>query len=230
MVYITGDTHGKFERIQQFCESLHTTKDDILIILGDAGINYYENGSDRKLKKKLEKLSITLLCIHGNHEQRPENIDTYKEYLWRGGVIYMEEKYPSILFAKDGETYDFDGENVLALGGAYSVDKYYRLINGLKWFADEQPSPEIKHRVSEKLCDLNWEVDVVLSHTCPIKYEPTEVFLPFVDQSMVDKSTEEWLGKIEEQLSYDKWYCAHYHTEKVIDKIEFLYESIKVFN
>ena len=39
MIYITGDTHGKFERIEQFCGKFKTSREDILIILGDAGIN-----------------------------------------------------------------------------------------------------------------------------------------------------------------------------------------------
>ena len=32
--------------------------------------------------------------------------------------------------------------------------------------------------------------DLVLSHTCPIIYEPTDLFLFVVDQSTVDKTTE----------------------------------------
>ena len=39
MIYLTGDTHGNFDRIRRFCEINNTTKDDVLIILGDAGIN-----------------------------------------------------------------------------------------------------------------------------------------------------------------------------------------------
>lgn len=41
-----------------------------------------------------------------------------------------------------------------------------------------------------------------MSRTTPLKYEPVEVFLPGVDQSQVDKSTEEWLDRMEEKLSY----------------------------
>lgn len=41
MFYITGDTHRDFERIILFCLENKTTRDDVLIILGDAGINYY---------------------------------------------------------------------------------------------------------------------------------------------------------------------------------------------
>ena len=69
--------------------------------------------------------------------------------------------------------------------------------------------------------------DIVLTHTCPFKYEPTEVFLDFINQDNVDKTMEYFLDKIEENIDYDKWYCGHYHTIKMIDKIEFMYENIK---
>ena len=61
--------------------------------------------------------------------------------------------------------------------------------------------------------------------TCPRKYEPTEVFLSGLDQSSVDKSTEDWLDGIEDRLDYKKWYCGHYHTRKQIDKIQFMFED-----
>jgi len=47
---------------------------------------------------------------------------------------------------------------------------------------------------------------VVLSHSVPLKYEPTEVFRSGIGQSWVDKSIEEWLGKIEKWLEYGKGY------------------------
>jgi len=41
LIYLTGDPHGNFGRIEEFCVRFKTTRDDIMIILGDAGINYY---------------------------------------------------------------------------------------------------------------------------------------------------------------------------------------------
>ena len=233
MVYITGDTHGDFTRIMYFCRRMKTTKDDIMIVLGDAGINYCLNNRDIMLKKQLAKMPITLFCIHGNHEARPANIDTYKEIEWHGGIVYIEEEYPNIIFAKDGEVYDFETESginkkCIVIGGAYSVDKYYRLRNGWEWFEDEQPSDEIKKYVESQLEKYNWEVDIVLTHTCPICYEPIEWFLKGLDQSTVDKTTEMWLGNIEFKLKYNKWYCGHYHGEKKIAKMQFMFESIDV--
>jgi len=103
------------------------------------------------------------------------------------------------------------------------VDKFYRICKGYGWWEDEQPSEEIKAYV-EKQLELN-SVDIVLSHTCPLKYEPIEVFLPQIDQSTVDKSTEAWLDSIEDNLVYKAWYCGHYHTTKRIDNMHFLFES-----
>lgn len=229
MIYITGDTHGKFERTADFCETSHTCRDDVLIILGDAGINYYGGKKDIRLKEKLAALPITLFCLHGNHEARPASTGLYELCSWHGGQTYMETAYPNLLFAKDGEIYELGGYRCFAIGGAYSVDKYYRLEKGFMWFADEQLDEKTKHTIEIRLENMGWEVDVILTHTCPLKYEPTEVFLPFIDQSGVDKSTEEWLDGIESRLTYQKWYCGHYHTEKRVDKLEFLFESIKVF-
>ncbi len=225
MIYLTGDTHGDFSRIEEFCEENETTKEDVLIILGDAGINYFLNYRDENLKDELEQLPITLFCIHGNHEERPYEIDTYEEMEWHGGMVYVEEEYPSLLFAKDGEVYDFEGKKAIAIGGAYSVDKHYRLRNGLQWFMTEQPDDIIKQNVELKLDELGWRVDYVLSHTTPLKYEPREVFLPGINQSLVDKSTEKWLDDIEDRLDYDMWYCGHYHTEKHIDRIRLMFED-----
>lgn len=140
----------------------------------------------------------------------------------------MEEEYPNLLFAKDGEVYDLDGKKAIVMGGAYSVDKWYRLQCDLNWFPDEQPSDEIKARVEQKLDELDWKVDVVLSHTCPERYIPREAFLSGVDQSTVDNSTEEWLGRIEQKLTYQSWYCGHWHIDKRIDKMHFLFESFDV--
>ena len=229
MIYITGDTHGDFRRVAALCDTVNSTLDDILIVLGDAGVNYYEDYRDVERKKLLSSLPITLFCIHGNHEARPECTGLYQTKSWHGGTVFVENAYPNILFAKDGEVFDLNELQVIVIGGAYSVDKFYRLERGWHWWNNEQPSAEIKQAVERKLGDLGNQIDVVLSHTCPLKYEPIEVFLGGIDQSTVDKTTEKWLDDIEERLTYRKWYCGHYHTSKKIDKLEFLFEDIKEF-
>lgn len=232
IVYITGDTHRDFYRIDTFCKRMKTTVNDIMIILGDAGINYYGGESDIQLKEKLSHLPVTLFCIHGNHEARPDTKNGYDLVDWNGGKAYIEAQYPNLVFAKDGEVYRLKTKsgikNCMAIGGAYSVDKQYRLLRGLHWFADEQPSEAIKSFVEEQLEKHSWNIDYILSHTCPLKYEPVEWFLNGLDQSKVDKSTESWLDKIENKLAYKKWYCGHYHGNKKIDRMQFMFESVDI--
>lgn len=224
MIYITGDIHRDFRRFlgNKF------NKNDMVIILGDVGINYYLNKEDNELKQFLNNLDVKLFCIQGNHEERPENISTYKEVNMFGGIVFIEEDYPNLIFAKNGELYNIDNKKVLVIGGAYSVDKDYRLLYGYNWFRNEQLSEEEKTNIFNKYKDN--KVDIILSHTCPLKYEPREVFMSGINQSKVDKSMGIFLDKIEENIKYDKWYCGHYHTEKQIDKIEFMFGRIKVFN
>lgn len=229
MIYITGDKHADFREVFYFCYANKTTLDDILIVLGDAGINYYASDKDYMLKDSLLQYPITFFCIHGNHEERPENIKTYKTKKFHNGIVYYEEDYPNILFAKDGEIYNFNNHNVLVIGGAYSVDKYFRLARGYNWYESEQPNDKIKNKVKKVLKDLDNRVDIILSHTCPYKYLPREMFLDGIDQSTVDNSTEYFLDEIEESTDYNLWYCGHYHTDKEIDKLIFMFHKIEEF-
>ena len=77
MICLTGDTHGHFERIEAFCRKKQTTVDDILIILGDAGFNFGGGARDLALKTYASQFPITIFSLHGNRENRPQNIPGY---------------------------------------------------------------------------------------------------------------------------------------------------------
>ncbi len=223
MVFMTGDIHGTPRRVCFFSHRLHLSRNDTIIIAGDVGANYYLNERDEETKRKLASVNPTVLCVHGNHECRPEHISSYHLIEWNGGLVWVEDKYPNLLFAKDGEIYTIEGQRYLVIGGAFSIDWKWRVNARAGWWADEQPSQAIKAFVEAQIG--SHEVDIVVSHTCPRKYEPTEVFLPGYEQSQVDKSTENWLDTIEEKVSYRAWYCGHWHTAKRIDKMHFMFEN-----
>ena len=238
-VFITGDTHSNFERIEYFCSEVKTSKDDLMIILGDAGINYYGGKRDKELKRYLQSLPITFFCIRGNHEMRPRALPELEEDLYvfpdksclpRLDIVYFEKEFPNILYAKDGGAYKIDtptgAKSMLTIGGAYSVDKQYRLDNGWAWFADEQLTEEERERIAKKANKIRFH-DFVLTHTIPVQWEPTECFLPFIDQSSVDKTMENWLADVERNIVYDRWYAGHYHVDKTVnEKVRLLYHDI----
>lgn len=242
--FITGDKHRNFDDVKSFCRDMNTRRKDVLIILGDAGFNYYEDSRDDKLKKEISNLNITLFCLHGNKENRPQNIGTYGVRSFCGGKVYYEPKYPNIYFAIDGEIYTFEGKKYMVVGGAHSVDKIRCLEENKPFWEDEMPDDTVKAKVEEKLNLENNSIYGMMTHTCPIDYLPTEMFMSTRQNAAIkrkprkakskklfkpdiDRSTEEWLGKLEKQLDYEVWYCGHYHIDKQIDKINMMCSEIR---
>lgn len=239
--YVTGDTHRDFERIEAFCKRFKTTKEDAIVILGDVGINYFLDQRDEKLKEKLETLPITLLCVRGNHEARPgigwQKADLKTKFVCDETIIgpfMFEERFPSILYMLDGEHYVFMDKDakktVLVIGGAYSVDKDFRLEqydlgnHNYRWFKDEQLSDAEQDLVLKRNKLMHF--DYVFTHTCPLEYEPHDMFLNGIDQSTVDKSMEKFLSTVSKSIFYDKWYCGHWHTDRTVDKLRFMFNDI----
>ena len=228
-VYITGDTHGDLYNVIQFCEKNSTTIDDVLIILGDTGFNYYLNYKDERLKHEASKLPITLFCVRGNHEERPENIESYKMKSFADGSVYYETEYPNILFAEDGGMYDFNGKRCLCIGGAYSVDKNYRLMCGWHWFEQEQLSIDEQEVIISEIYELSdRHFNYVFTHTCPYSVRPTHLFLSGIDQSSVDNSMEHFLEDVaDHMITFDRWYFGHFHDEWSTGKYQMVFKEIR---
>ena len=242
--FITGDKHRNFERVKEFCRQTNTRRKDTLIILGDAGFNYYGDERDDKLKSEISKLNITLFCLHGNKENRPQNVGTYGIRSFCGGKVYYEPKYPNIYFAIDGQIYTFEGKKYLVVGGAHSVDKLRCLAEELPFWDDEMPNDKTKNAVEAALKKEGNRIYGMMTHTCPIQYLPVEMFMSTRQNAAIkrkprkakskklfkpdiDRSTEQWLGELEKTIDYQVWFCGHYHIDKQIDKIQMMHHEIR---
>lgn len=252
-IFAVGDIHGYPYNLMRKLEKAKVTLGDLVILLGDACLNYFMDSRDDETKELLSRYPCTFLIVQGNHEKPAWHLDKYSARLWHNDFIYYEPQYPNLLFVGATGFFKINSKFFAVFGGAYSVDAKLRLpwaqvktarkilrnkelfsneeYEAAKrvaeekrfWFEDEQISAQDKKQAESYLDFLGWRgIDFVLSHTCPLKYVPTEVFLPSVDQSTVDNSTEEWLNKIEDKLQYNKWLCGHYHTSKEIDKLRIL--------
>ena len=242
--YITGDKHRRFDSVGRFCREMNTRRKDVLIVLGDAGFNYYGDDRDEKLKKEVSQFPITLLCLHGNKENRPQNVGSYGIKSFFGGKVYYEPGYPNLCFAIDGEIYTFEGRKYMAVGGAHSVDKLRCLEEGDPFWSDEMLNDATRKKAERRLQAQNNQIYGMLTHTCPIDYLPTEMFLSAKQpagrkrrlfrkkpkkafQADIDRSTEQWLGELEKKLDYRIWFCGHYHIDKQIDRIRMMYRDIR---
>ena len=109
-----------------------------------------------------------------------------------------------------------------------------RLLSSFK-YKEKVFKKDMKIYIGKKKCEEmlekhGWEVDVILTHTCPEKFEPREMFLDGLNPDLVDKSTEKWLDKIEKKTDYKLWYAGHYHADKIVnDKFKLMFTSVEEF-
>lgn len=232
-IYILGDIHQSFKPIRELYKTLnastdvnkHPDKTDTLILLGDAGANFFFDFHDRNFKEKLGRYNFTYFIIRGNHEERAENCMERNPNDWHieeyfGNQVRVENAYPYIKYALDQPAlYNINGYSTMVFPGAYSVDKYFRIAHNLGWFKDEQLTEE-EMALGKKMVNELGSCDLVLSHTCPKIYQPTDLFLNVIDQSLVDNTMERYLGNIEYQLEYTLWLFGHYHKLRIYPEYE----------
>ena len=236
-VFITGDKHGDYKSVEEFCLKWNTSKDDLLIVLGDNGVNYYGPHKDKRLKNYLASLPISFFMIKGNHDQRPSlklyHGDVDRHSLVKGTYL-VEEDYPSLLFSMIHGQYSFLTNNgwkqAYVMGGAYSADKWFRLdmqmrgYKGYRWFADEQMTESEMKDALDYIQTVKPEI--ILTHTCPFVYIPQDMFITNVNQGTVDKTMEYFFDQVDAAIDYKRWYCGHWHTDRTTNKVRFMYNDI----
>lgn len=223
--YVTGDTHSDFSRFYKLNNAVPEDEVWGVIILGDAGLNFWLNKKDQKNKYRIcdKYPKLKFFCVRGNHEARPEDVEgmeeIFDEDMWNW--VYYEPQYPNIRYLKDGRDYLIGGQyHALVCGGAYSIDKYWRLEcqamgSYAGWFPDEQLSKEEKQEITNQVKGKKF--DFIFSHTCPLSFQPTDLFLPYIDQSTVDNSMEIWLEELKDQVQWTSWCFGHYHEDRIIN-------------
>lgn len=244
--FVTGDKHGNFYTILQ--NELVKNSDNAVIILGDDGLNFRLNKYDDRLKKEiLQNSSCVWYCVRGNHGARPQDVSAPIDLVYDdevGGYVYMEEQYPNIRYFKDWGEYTINHYHIAVIGGAYSVDKWWRLArmdvqnktdlgyNNPKktgWFPNEQLSAKEMAQAEEELKGKTF--DFVFSHTCPYDWRPTDLFLSSIDQSTVNSSMELWMNELKDKINWNIWLFGHYHADRLErPHVEIYYNDIEVLD
>lgn len=224
--FLLGDIHGQAAPIEYFYKfnnerlNLDTFQNN-LILLGDVGCNFSIIGKgDEYCKQSLSRFPFTYICLRGNHEARVTDVvklfpDKWEQREKYGGIIYVEKEYPRIEYLEDiPAVYEFGEYKTLSIPGAYSIDKQLRIQNNWGWFENEQLS-DSEMEIGRNLIEKYPIMDLVISHTCPITFEPRDLFLKSFDQAKVDKRMEIYLGEIEAKLDYKRWAWGHFHADRL---------------
>lgn len=245
---VRGDTHGTFTWMFNGCLDGYEPEETAIVILGDAGFDFYLNKTDERKKKEVDARGYYIYWLRGNHEARPQDIEGYEKIYDENvkGVVYCDPRFPHLRAFLDYGFYKIDNFLCLVIGGAYSVDKAWRLSRvGLTeetnipkksgWFNNEQLNEQERYDCMDTI--NYWtsigrldKIDFVLTHTCPKSFQPVDKFLSFVDQSTVDTTMEDFLEEIKGQITYNIWLFGHYHDDRVeLPHVEQYYNDIETF-
>lgn len=101
-IFITGDTHGDFSRLQPaaFHGQRDLTKEDYLIICGDFGGVWDGSDTEQRWLDWLEVRPFTTLFVSGNHENY-DLLGSYPISQWHGGLVQAIR--PSVLHLMRGQ-------------------------------------------------------------------------------------------------------------------------------
>ena len=220
MLYITGDTHGNFDRILKWAETTKPNKDkDFLFILGDFGY-IWDNKITSFEKDNLDFISclpFTTLFIDGNHENH-ERLNSMRVINFSGGKAH--KVYDSIYHLMRGQVYEIAGKRIFTFGGASSIDKHLR-TEGISWWKEEEFNYCEANTAYENLNNVGWEVDYVLTHSAPFSIRD-KLF-----ESNKPSSTERMLEAMLRNIKFKRWYFGHYHIDKKMDNFTAMYENIE---
>jgi hypothetical protein len=135
---------------------------------------------------------------------------------------------PHVIHLCRGEIFNLQGKTFFAMGGAESTDKMFRK-EGLSWWKEEMPSDEEMAHAIQTLEQANWNVDYVLTHTiCNDVLK--QLFFLYAEFGWQYKTNQlsDFFQKIEQKLSYQQWFCGHYHDDIVMsdNKHTMVYHNI----
>lgn len=158
MVYFTGDLHANVDAERSSIFNRIDYK-DTLIVLGDFGFSW-----DATVEKRwyAHNYPFTTLAVLGNHENYNRVYNDYPLVDFAGGKAYRVND--CTFYARNGEIYTIEDKKYLCFGGASSVDKMYR-VPYMSWWPEEIPSNEDYDRAIKSLESVNWNFDMLLTHT-----------------------------------------------------------------
>ena len=243
-VYITGDTHGGFQRFgsKYFPQQKNMGREDYVIVTGDFGGLWDGSPKDQYWLDWLEEKPFTTLFVDGNHENF-DLLNALPERPWNGGRVHVVREH--VLHLMRGQVVTFGGLTWFTMGGASSHDiqdgilepddpdfeeKFQQLeqrgalfrVNRRSWWAEELPSEAEYLEARANLARVHWNVDYIISHCCPSSIQDV-----FSGGMFKKDALTEFFDEVRQKCTFQYWFFGHYHSNMVIEKrYAMLYEQI----
>jgi Icc-related predicted phosphoesterase len=197
---IVGDTHGNIEWLRKYIFPVAmTVKANVIVVVGDYGA-WEHTEAGRLFMNRVDLLAAKartpLYWLHGNHDKWSHTMKTYGHLRDADGFVRVRE---NVFYIPQGHCWTWGGTSLRSFGGAYSVDKswrvqaekdaHYKIVRqarslastsvlgtddipdqrGTLWFPEEEMTDA---DMEQLLLDDFATKDIVLSHDKPMSAKP----------------------------------------------------------
>jgi hypothetical protein len=112
-----------------------------------------------------------------------------------------------------GQVFTINNNTIFTFGGAKSSDIEYRK-EGISWWKDEMPSDE-EYAEGIRNLELNgYNVDYIITHTCPGK--TLNIINERFNKDKEITNVHKYFNIIEEKVRFKHWYFGHSHQDALI--------------
>ncbi|MBQ7579899.1 MAG: metallophosphoesterase [Clostridia bacterium] len=209
MLYVTGDTHGDFERFfQPGLKKLK--KGDTLFICGDFGFIWNNSSTERKMLKKLGSQKYNICFLDGTHE----NFELLRQYplgTFHGGLA--RRICGNLYHLQRGQIYEFEDRSIFVMGGGESPDIDLRYDKDT-WSSDETPVRQELLDGAKRLQEREFKVDFILTHEPPTKIKGLLNLRESETVHITGLST--YLEELSQSCEFKKWFFGSMHVDKFI--------------
>lgn len=155
-ILLAGDTHGNRGHVKYLFDQAVRFSCDRIVQLGDFGYWPHANDFDEYVARLSKQSEIPFYWLDGNHEnfdilEREADMDSARPVQMENGLWYLPR----------GCTWEWEGVRYMAFGGAYSIDKEWRM-EGVSWWPQELPTVAQQSRALDR-----GSVDILLTHDAP---------------------------------------------------------------
>lgn len=201
IVYV-GDIHGNFNALHRL---IKISNGDVVITVGDFGFwraKLMGFNDHQYIHQYFDRFPVPVYFCDGNHEDH----DQLTQLVAAHGNAGPIDVGNNVFYMPRGSTLNLGGLNHMFIGGAYSIDRHARLEH-VTWFEQEQLSSRDLVNI-----DLNQHIDVIISHTCPLRTLKTVCDSVNIDIGNVTvKSTEKLLDQVFDIYTPRRWVFGHWH-------------------
>lgn len=196
MIKFMGDIHGNYGIIRQYA-SYTELNISAIIQVGDFG--FYPQSIDFWSSA----LPFPVYWIDGNHE----HFGMLAPYMNADGPVEIK---PGLFYVPRGTVMDIGGYKMGFMGGAASIDRYYRQA-GRDWFPEEI----VKGSDIDKLMAYDGELDYLVTHT------PGQVMVDkHFDRGILEDfglpitwkdPSQAWIDVLKNKFASAQIICGHMH-------------------